>query len=128
MKTLLLQLLTFMCVVSAAFADDPYPRQPKLQAAHKSLMAAKGHLQRSLQGREDKHFQEAGISLSAALTNLENAAKNKGSNRLAAIREIKAAQAEIAPSKGVSRSVSTAIQHVEQAIKEVAESARAGRK
>ena len=127
MNTCLRVLVCVLIVSGSLFSAELYPRQRNLQNAHNKLMSAKAHLVRSQNNKPQMHLTEASVDLSAAHGLLETAKKNKGSNRLAAMKAIEAAQAEIVKLKAGGSGASTAIQHVDDALKEVAQSAKAGR-
>jgi hypothetical protein len=98
MKLGTLLLLTLLMASLSSPAADAYPNQPKLSNAHRNLMSARRNLDRanvSGNSPSTKLLNEAVVSLNMARKNLEDAAKNKGSHRVAAMDRIEKAKAMV---------------------------------
>ena len=130
MKLGTLILLTLFMASLSSPAADAYPNQPKLSNAHRNLMSARRNLDRvNVSGNDPsmKLLNEAVVSLNAARKNLEDAAKNKGSHRAAAMDRIDKSKAMIEKLRQGSGSASTVVMEIDAALTDVKEAARAGR-
>lgn len=131
MKSIVRLVLLSLMMSAVSLAADLYPNQPKLSAAHRNLMAARRQMDKvdvSGSAPSKKALTEATVSLNTARKYLEDAAKNKGSHRTAAIGHIDKAKAQIQKlSQGVG-SASSVVAEIDIAVTDVKEAPRAGRR
>jgi hypothetical protein len=124
-------ILFILAITGYCLAADVYPHQPALNAAHNGLMAARRRLDRiNVVGGTPpaKALNEVVVALNAARKNLDDAAKNKGSHRKAAMDKIDKAKEWIEKLRQGSGGVSKVQEEVDAALIDVKEAARAGQK
>lgn len=130
MRLITIFFLLAVCLVGATIAADVYPNQPKLNNAHNHLMKARKHLDLvDVSGRTPapKLLDNVVVSLNAARFNLDEAAKNKGSHRDAAIKHIDTAKELIEKLRKGNGTVSDLVTEISAAVSDVKEAAKAGR-
>ncbi len=131
MKSIARLALLSLMMAAVSLAADLYPNQPKLSAAHRNLMAARRQMDKvdvSGSAPSKKALTEATVSLNTARKYLEDAAKNKGSHRTAAIDRIDKAKSLIQKLALGSGSASSVVAEINMAVTDVKEAARAGRR
>ena len=126
---------SFLCVLtalvwfgtSAGFAIDAFPKQPKMSAAYKKLSTAQAQIEKSKFEEPVKHRKNALVDLAMAKNFLDDAAKNKGSYAISAIRLIEQAMQALAETPVDVPHKDQALALIKKAQEEVSRGAQAGK-
>lgn len=102
--------------------------QPMIKAAENHLSDALNHVVQSGSETPKKHLTNAIADLEVAKSKMDEARKNKGSHTHVAIEKIDLAEAEIQALQKGAGSRDKAMDLIKDAIKEVAEARRAGKR
>ena len=130
MSTKYIAIALFSILTSAiGFGGDLFPAQPAISTAYSRLLAAQRQVEQS---RTDKYrkkpLSEASINLTTATTSLEEAKKNKGPHRSAAIKLIAQAKTEVEASKENPARTDQAATYIKEAIERVVKAGETGRR
>jgi hypothetical protein len=116
-------------LAASAWSKEQFAGQPNIANALKKLHGARGQLERARLGDDaKKHLNEATVMLTAASSFLEQASKNKGSYRPAAIKAIEQAKTEIEAAATDSTHIEKAAEFVKTAIEETNKAGETGRR
>jgi len=120
--------LALVTILSAATAHavDIFADQPKIKAAFNKLNGALASVERSRLGEPQKHLNDAIVNLSMAKNSLEQAAKDKGSYRTAAIRLIDQAKQELQATPSDPKHIDTATNCIKEALDKVTKAGKTG--
>ncbi|HEY1049187.1 MAG TPA: hypothetical protein VGE39_05515 [Prosthecobacter sp.] len=127
MKLLLVVILLLSSMALSAQDEAVFPNQPRLSNALTQLVIAQKMVEGALQGqRPDMRVKRAVNSLTAARRYMENVTLNKGSARVASLREIDSARKELDTGTDTAH-LKQAAEHIQQAIKHVNRAGESGR-
>ncbi len=108
-----------------AGAKEPFKKQPAMSTAYNKLNAALTQVEKSKGKEPVKHRNEALLHLKQAKIALEEAKKNKGSSRPAAIKLIDEATKELEATPPDEKHTTQALDLIRKAIHEVVDGAKA---
>jgi benzoyl-CoA reductase/2-hydroxyglutaryl-CoA dehydratase subunit BcrC/BadD/HgdB len=114
---------------TSVFGAEPFRRQSKINDAHKELKAAQAQVEKSrLSDDRRKNLEKAWENLNSAKASLEEAKKNKGSYRPAAIRAIDKAKVELDAAVTNPARAAKATEFIKEAIEQTIKAGEAGRR
>lgn len=120
--------ITSLLLLSCLFSLGVYAAQPMIKHADDRLASALDQVTQSATETPKKHLTNAIADLEVAKSRMDEAKKNKGSHTHVAIEKIDAAIAELKSLPDTLGPRDTAIRLIKDAIKEVDEARRAGKR